>query len=109
MTPDEINAEVAKLCGIELIPCTCTAWPWKDKSTGRHSPDFYHSRDACAEFETALDDEEHRDYRLALGRIIVGFDDGLFEMTPAQARQWFCATPAQRCEAFLRLNDKWRE
>jgi len=93
MTPAKINAEVAKLC---------PSVKWAD-----YKP--IDSLDACAEFEAGLSEEESRFYRVTLGRVILGTDDGDLELSPAQARQWFFATPAQRCEAFLRIKGKWRD
>ena len=90
MTPAEINAEVARLCG----------WTLDRNDWAGDLPNYHGSRDACASFEAGLVGHERGSYHLQLVHLGNGGSD---------AENLCHATPAQRCEAFLRLRGKWRD
>lgn len=105
MNAEEINQQIAELCG----------WKWRtvycgiDGSSRQHltppngdlhesPPDFYGSLDCCAQFEASLTDEEAKEYVLALQnqRNCVGTQFiGLLFVSLVRP------TAPQRCLAFL--------
>lgn len=54
MTDQEINTAIAEACGITMIPCTCTHWPWKDAKTGRHTLAYTTDLNAMHDAEKVL-------------------------------------------------------
>lgn len=117
MTPTEINRAIAELCGARDIRIS-NRWEVTDPpeppcvdvglfSNGvRAIPDYYHSLDACAEFEKDVQDDYY--HRLAE----VTYCDHLPSVENPEPHFWRAfasATAPQRCEAFLRMHGKWRD
>jgi hypothetical protein len=96
LTPAEINAEIEAIIG--------------------KAGDFYHSLDACAEFERTIQPMDWYDYAKRI-RIIIQrdcnkpecYDPGCAPAVMIADIWFYCATAPQRCEAFLRLHGKWVE
>ena len=121
MTPNEIRIAVAELCGWKFYDDQTACCPKQAiKQSGPFGkrchtdwvfvPNYPASLDACAEFTKGLfsrADEWNKALYLAV------FNHS--EVTPdmlTDAELTFAlnnATPLQRCEAFLRLNNKWVE
>lgn len=106
----EINDRIAKLCGWTIRDETLG---WKKlyiSPTGRveGDPPFYtDSLDLCHEFEK----DSKLGYIYNLMTILLSTDarrdcsvEGYSEL---DLRALLLATPLQRCEAFLRLNNQW--
>lgn len=107
MTAAEINAEIAKLCG-----WTCGK-PMRESLSGPDRPWFppyFTSLDACAEFEAGLD-KETVDVRSLYWDYVALVAANKATWPDPFETDWAClrATPAQRCEAFLRLKGRWKE
>ena len=65
-------------------------------------PNWPESRDACAEFEVGLSDCEMWDYTLILAGVTIA--KGYFPLlSRSETLRAMLATPAQRCDAFLRV------
>ena len=91
MTPEKQRSEIAKLCDWkpDLICTDLDGNPWPSDP-----PDYLNDLNACHEFEKTLGDIDNwLLYDKALAEITEGFT--------------FHATAAQRCEAFLKVFDKW--
>lgn len=110
MTNLEANERIAKLCGWTVIDKTTS---WKKlyiAPTGRieTDPPFYtDSLDLCHEFEK----DSKLGYIYNLMTILLSPEtrrdccvEGYSEL---ELRSLLLATPLQRCEAFLRLNNQW--
>ena len=99
MTNKEINDAVFRSLGWSIVEDS----PYKGCNWNRGAaytakpPNYAESLDACAEFERTLDRIQRREYVRQLYDITEN-DFGAH-----------CATPAQRCEAFLRVKGKWRD
>lgn len=112
MKPEEINKAIAEKCGWKYVRITDTRpnvrddWP-SGKVAGSdrfHSvPAYYNSLDACAEFERTLDVDitSPNSPRYAYARELY--------TVCGQETQPFRATAPQRCEAFLRMHNLWKE
>lgn len=120
MKPQEINERIARLCGWFPVEDTESGLWHLSNMDGRtigyrsglsedHAwrvlcPDYFDSLDACANFERDLPlgyiyhliDVLKMDRRA----IVEGYDE-------VQVLQFMRATPAQRCEAFLRMKGQW--
>lgn len=75
-------------------------------------PNYYYSLDACAEFESRLTNIEQKNYITALWKTNPFSEEAHYKMNQAYVsdRIWWglaTATAPQRCEAFLRLRNKW--
>ena len=113
MTPDEIRIAVAECCGLYVIYDAAgpkdrpDAWRtgyftpkaasdrrkrWPSSAYVTVIPNYPASLDACAEMEKALDSIE-----------------GGWSLYTEYLEGGICATPLQRCEAFLRVKGKWKE
>ena len=115
MESKEINKLIAEACGWRLIHGDFVSWgkvnervggktiAWRNpqgvcyEPSWQHLPNYYASLDACAEFERTLDKIQRREYVRQLYHITEN-DFGAH-----------CATPEQRCEAFLRIKGLWVE
>lgn len=114
MTPQEINERIAKLCGwVKSVETNTDGYQWIENreywsfaGRGRHlrPPDYCNSLDACSAFERdlPLGYVYHLIDVLKMDRraIVEGYDE-------VQVLQFMRATPAQRCEAFLRVKGQW--
>lgn len=74
LPPRELDVMLAKLVGINVVPCTCTENPWKDDATGRHVLRYSESLDAVHEVEKTfvIGSKEHLDYTLVLAKVSSG-------------------------------------
>lgn len=102
--PEEINRRIAVLCGWKSEaknPAEAVmTWvrPGNEVWNTEKIPDYRHSLDACAEFETqALMTSRMVEYYRMICKVI-GSDDGI---------NAFVAGPSTRCEAFLRMHNQW--
>ena len=123
MTPEEINRKIAELCGWKFIIGDYVSWDkviereggrvaaWRNpqgvcyEPADRIIPDYYHSLDACAEFERTLTDTRQMEAYVFYIKQSFGILDNVYNVE-------FCLTTLtapQRCEAFLRMHNKWRE
>lgn len=116
MTPTEINRAIAEIQG--WIPtkttvtfdggweCEETRWAYPGKGSGHFNPPNYHgSLDLCAEFEATIKSSaDICRYVVRLEEIIQG--PGF--PSPIGTIAFVRATAPQRCEAFLRMHNKWK-
>lgn len=107
MTATEKRIRIAELRGwTRPTGDTCYGSRWLE-SVARELPDYLNSRDACAEFEAGLTPEERIKYVCELHWVVPDADLSLsFDMMHDNAPYIFpaiTATPAQRCDAFLRV------
>ena len=102
MKPEEINNAIAEKCGYseEEIEFGYTL-----SQMSEPLPDYYNSLDDCAEFERTLDVRRFRIYGQHLARTCQYKGDD----TWSDERKLICATAPQRCEAFLRMHNLWKE
>ena len=118
MKPEEINKAIAEKCGWYVAnECICNILRARDGSPELEPvaplPDYYHSLDACAEFERTLGDSDSRpalDYWIAVGRVVSKptKEPGKTYRTISEVDK-MRATAPQRCEAFLRTHNLWKE
>lgn len=120
MTPTEINRACAELCGARDIRIS-NRWEVTDPPDApcvdvglfangiRAIPDYFHSLDACAEFERTIKDWGK--YFGTIARIICGCANDIAHSTRVSVPTsvLWQATAPQRCEAFLRMHGKWRD
>lgn len=102
MKPEEINRPIAEACGWSVVHLVGDTYfglspDEKNESYTEEIPNYHGSLDACAEFERTLDRIDRREYVRQLYHITEN-DFGAH-----------CATPPQRCEAFLRVKGLWKE
>jgi hypothetical protein len=83
MTPDQINRAIAEACG---------------RKGQALYPDYYHDLNAMADAEKTLDDGLASIYTAWIFRLNSVEPDTIFA---ADIRKVFCATAAQRAEAFV--------
>lgn len=121
MTPEAINRAIAELRGwtrtwdpafrqwvqrspdgLEVI---CDPDPGSGWETNK-LPNYYGSRDACAEFESTITDEEDQKEYAGL---LHHFTTKKWQISIQSAFPTVTATAPQRCEAFLRLHNRWEE
>lgn len=111
MKPEAANIAIAELCGKRWHKPTES-----EKATGsyyQYEPNYWHSRDACAEFEAGMSIHESIRYVEALEPIVMR-DWNVAHPTERLRGtdiKWFLATATapQGCEAFLRMHGKWVE
>ena len=109
MTPEEINKEIAELLGWTELYIAHSQYLWgRHPNTGRmwQVDDYYHSLDACAEFERKM---ESRPIGFYLAELHYVCSRQSAPYMCANPRVVIIATAPQRCEAFLRMHNKWRE
>lgn len=125
MTKDEIRIEVAKALGweVEAYDSGMCFMPDGSRVPMSLMPDFVSDLNACHEMEKTLDMNQLYDYGENLARLVqraeieleksLGFrktnDNSLFI---PNGHGWFAiasATALQRCEAFLRTLNLWKE
>lgn len=92
MTPLEINAKIAELCGHKLIGGNWPNLAEREDGTPYVTPNYHGSLDDCAGFEATLTVREQGIYLGHLHSICGAF------IWPSVT-----ATAPQRCEAFLRV------
>lgn len=101
MSPQEQNIAIAEACGWKRPFGNTGDWERPDGSMARHLsiPSYHSDLNACAEFEATLTPIQEEFYRLKLSSITHrgGRDRNVF------------ATAPQRCEAFLRTLNLWKE
>lgn len=122
ITPDEINLiniEIAKLRGWKMLEfkkadyveslktvITTTYKRWSknnSKTSTKRVPDYYSSLDACA---SGFESGANSSYWYHLGKVVgINFGKVIFDIKDQQLIG--SATAPQRCEAFLRLHNKW--
>ena len=118
MTNQEINERIAKLCGWIIVPRSGIFKTLYQSPTERletEPPNYTDSLDACREFEDPMMSEEYSKYRVHLFTASAGINSDVFESMKgvsvpihfSRGRAFHNATPLQRCEAFLRLNNQW--
>lgn len=137
MTPTEINRAIAELCGWKLHRETgklfndmaysfVCAYPrdgttnfdgewisWSDLKPNEFTsdndiPNYHASLDACAEFERTIRDDYSRScYAETLSTVRIG--EELDDLNSLEVFETATASAPQRCEAFLRLHEKWEE
>lgn len=101
MTPEEKNLRIALLCGWTVSEQGWWSHPTLPDQGGAEPepPNYGDSRDACAQFEAMLTDEQwesYADYLL--------WKDGTDSHSNYTAFRAGCsATAAQRCDAFLEV------
>ena len=64
----------------------------------RFPPDYCNSLDSCREFEQRISLKEQNDYAWMIRNLRAGGADDF---------QIITASPAHRCEAFLRMHKQW--
>ena len=113
MTNDQIRIAVAELCGWTQINATLVNRGGEPVGFSPHIkgpaiakmqmvPNYPFSLDACAEFEKNAQEGYFQELGLRCG--------AAFQSNPDIAVQCAAtATPLQRCEAFLKLHNKWKE
>lgn len=105
MTPQEINERIARILGksISIIDIS------KDLQKLVGCPNYYNSLDACREFEKLIqgDGADPEVYEDTLASIVGVYDDWYEGISFREAAKLVYATPAQRCEAFLRMKGQW--
>lgn len=116
MTEETQRIAIAEACGWEHVE-GFMGWPpdpnynrtiWGEGH--RELPDYLHDLNACHEMEKVLEPDQQYTYGMNLARMTINdpdFDDDSFV---PNGFGWFVAihaTPAQRCEAFLRTIGKW--
>lgn len=72
-------------------------------------PNYPTSLDACREFEQTIKDTQQGYYNAVLFNIATNRNLSSAIKEPSFIFQAITATPLQRCEAFLRLHNKWIE
>jgi len=95
MTNEQINMEIAKLCGVEAQPKDIFGFQGFS-----HIPDYCNDLNAMHEAEKMLTDEQCVFIRVHLRERLE---------THAASRYTWHATARQRAEAFLRTLGKWEE
>ncbi len=103
MTPEEQRITIARACGWKSSPIDAqhftTAWE-KDGHLCFQVPNYLNDLNACHEAEKTLNHSQQWDYMQSL-RLIRELGDGGWTECHAPA--------AQRCEAFLRVMNLWKE
>ena len=105
MKPEEINRRIASLCGWQEYRSEHRdemRWRGPDGHNWLVTPDYWNDLNACREFERRLDGD-YRSLYIDMIYLLVSKSIDNFE------QQWavFNATPAHRCEAFLRMHKQW--
>ena len=74
------------------------------------TPNYAESLDACRAFESTLDITESTEYAVQLRRIVTRNTEDA-DKHPDTLRipdgRYYCATPIERCEAWLSLEGQW--
>jgi hypothetical protein len=99
LTPEQKRIAIAEACGIAVIPCTCTASPWKDAATSKHIPDYLNDLNAMASAEKTVFGSSTLwlDFSIALMRVLE-----CAEMSELDGMTCVLqSTAAQRADAFL--------
>ena len=111
MTPNEINAAIAEIRGWikfyeEGDDEGTGKWFWHRGNENLSAPpDYYHSLDACAEFERTMTDTRQMEAYVFYVKQIIGRPDVIFNLDYCM----IVLPPQIKCEAFLRMHNKWRE
>lgn len=74
------------------------------------TPNYAESLDACRAFERTLDVTESTEYAVQLRRIVTRnaeSEDKHPDTMRIPDGRYYCATPLERCEAFLRIKGQW--
>lgn len=103
----EVNERIVKLCGWTIRDRTLGWRKLYISPTGRveSDPPYYtDSLDLCHEFEQVLNPDERAAYTLEVEHIHIREFNNKRDNLKVQL---LLATPLQRCEAFLRLNNQW--
>lgn len=113
MTPDEINIAIAKVCGYELLPLpqNTKQKTWQMYGVTVLIPNYCNSLDAMHEAEKVLDDDQYHTFTLRLSEIgWASFPNQISNKDYKNRLRIFCSpTAAQRCEAFLRTLNLWKD
>lgn len=74
------------------------------------TPNYAESLDACRGFESTFDPNDSSEYAVQLRRIVT-WNAKDIEKHPDTGYvpdgRYYCATPIERCEAFLRMKGQW--
>lgn len=130
MKPEEINRAVAESMGWKRyhqdgkvilakpfaevekywFSCGVTLAPDMPIDTARDVPDFFSDLNACQKMEEALSEPEKSYFATSLYHVSVRAADQHSDHYIDWDIAWTLshATAPQRCEAFLRVKDKWR-
>lgn len=127
MTPEQIRVAVAEELGWRMVEGTLAFPPktlideWLASLPKEQAdqvmavdyceiPNYDSDLNACHEMEKSLTNEQIQRYSEQLSKIVVPLK-ALFPpfVNPPATRYIWHATPIQRCEAFLRVRNKWRD
>jgi len=114
MNDEEINRAIAEHLGW-IVPDGCANWRTRPDgkmvffnplSEQDPIPNYCGDLNACAEFEKTIVDWVC--YRIKLSNVLgIGYAPDLDICEDVRA--FVSAKPKQRCEAFLRIHNKWKE
>ena len=101
MSESEINRRIAVLCGWQEYRSEHRdemRWRGPDGHNWLVTPDYCGDLNACREFEKRMSLKEQNDYAWMIRNLRAGGADDF---------QIITASPAHRCEAFLRMHKQW--
>ena len=107
MTPEKQRSEIAKLCDWkpDLICTDLNGNPWPSDP-----PDYLNDLNACYEFTAHMTYDQQVEFAEILHSIVLkSLYRAWWNPTAPQTFQLLNASAAQRCEAFLRVFNKWEE
>ena len=107
MTPEKQRSEIAKLCDWkpDLICTDLDGNPWPS-----HPPDYLNDLNACHEFTAYMNYDQQVEFAEILHSIVLENPDMVWwDLNPQETFQLLNASASQRCEAFLRVFNKWEE
>lgn len=118
MTNIQINERIGKILGYYTRKASVdgvtqySPVQWMKDGHFQWLPDFSSSLDACAEFENTLDVTESTEYAVQLRRIVTRNTedaDKHQDTLRIPDGRYYCATPIERCEAWLSFKGQWDE
>lgn len=118
MTPEKQRSEIAKLCNWKLqthVPIECEesaimCWirPGNDDWQPEQLPDYLNDLNACYQFTAYMDYDQQVEFARILSAIVLeNPSDFWWDLNAQETFQVLDASAAQRCEAFLKVFDKW--
>ena len=118
MTPEKQRSEIAKLCGWRLqnhVPTECEesaimCWirPKNDEWHPEQLPDYLNDLNACYEFTAHMTYDQQVEFAEILHSIVLENPyKAWWNPTAHETFQLLDASAAQRCEAFLKVFNKW--
>lgn len=105
MTPEKQRSEIAKLCEWKpnLVCTDLNGNPWPSDP-----PDYLNDLNACYEFTAYMTYDQQVEFAEILHSIVLENPDRVWwNLNRQETFQLLSASADQRCEAFLKVFDKW--